>query len=485
MVSTMSEGVRAGATIAGRLEPRSDPAAAVDSAVRVNQLAQRAISGLLLATVIVVPLIFHPTLDDGYALPKISTLRILGLVVATVFLAHVVRGGSLARNVVPWIDVPLAIFVGLTLAASVVSVDPLQSFAGEPYQYQGLVTVLLYVGSFYVARLSLGTSSGFRRVLIAVVGTGAVVSIYGIAQRLGVDPFWSGPPDDRIISSVGQPNDLAAYLDLVVIAAVGLWSTAGTGARIGLVVIVGVSLVALALTFSRGGYLGLIVALAVLLIPRLRALRSQPLGVATLGIATGVLLVSLAIPTVRSVAEGVGDRAMATFDLGEGSIRFHVDQWRVGTQVAIDHPWLGTGPETFPLVFRPYLGQVLPPDRAALLGGFRLESPHNEFIGIAAEVGLPATAAYVIFLIACAGTCIRRAGRADGASSSIALVVLAVLAAHVVTDFFKTPDVTTSEIFWITMGAGLAAMGGAARRPGEQSSGRPADQPQGAAAGAR
>lgn len=430
-----------------------------DNGAKPMDLAERAMAALVLAAVVALPLIFDPSLDDGYALPKISVLRILGLVSATVFLGYVAYRGSLARSADLRVDLPLALFAGLVVAASVASVDPVQSFAGEPYQYQGLVTVLLYVGSFYVARISLGSSQGFRRLLMATVGTGAVVSTYGIAQRLGFDPFWAGPPDDRIISSVGQPNDLAAYLDLVVIAALGLWPTVGRGARIGLGAVVVVSLVALALTFSRGGYLGLAAALGVLLLPRVRTLPKRRVGAMTLAIVAGALVLALVVPTVRTIVASLAVRATATFDLGEGSVRFHLDQWRVGAQVALDHPLLGTGPETFPLVFRPYLDDVLPADRAALLGRFRLESPHNELIGVAAEMGLPALLAYVLFLAACARACIRRARAGDRASRSIALVVLAVLVAHIVTNAFKTPDVTTSEIWWIAMGAGLAAMG--------------------------
>jgi hypothetical protein len=224
-----------------------------DNRAMPSDLAERAMAALVLAAAVALPLLFDPSLDDGYALPKISVLRILGLVSAALFLGYVAYRGSLARSADPRIDIPLACFAVLLVAASVASVDPVQSFAGEPYQYQGLVTVLLYVGSFYLARLSLGTPRGFRTILMATVGTGAVVSIYGIAQRIGFDPFWSGPPDDRIISSVGQPNDLAAYLDLLVIAALGLWPTVGKGARIALGAVVVVALVALALTFSRGG----------------------------------------------------------------------------------------------------------------------------------------------------------------------------------------------------------------------------------------
>ena len=187
----------------------------------------------------------------------------------------------------------------------------------------------------------------------------------------------------------------------------------------------------------------------------LMLLLSAPIA---LTLATGLLAVAIALPPARAIVERVADRAAATFDAGEGSVRFHLDLWRVGSRIALDHPWIGTGPETFPVVFRPYLDQVLPPDRAAILGRFRLESPHNELVGIAAEMGLPALIAYLAFLTACAVACVRRIRGADGTPRTIALVVLATLAAHVVTNFFMTPEVTTSELFWIVTGAGLAAM---------------------------
>jgi O-antigen ligase len=418
----------------------------------------RALAGLVVALVVVLPLVFVPSQDDAFALPKVSILRVVGLAGAVLFLGYVVLGGSLTRKAYRRIDIPLACFTGLLLAASVASVDPVQSFAGEVYQYQGLVTVLLYIGSLYIARLTLGTPQGFRTLLTATACTGAIVAVYGIAQGLGFDPFWSGPPDkDRVISSVGQANNLAAYLDLVVIAIFGLWPTAGRRTRLGLGAVVVMALLAHALTFSRGGYLGLAAALGVLLMASDRPRPRRWMGAVGLTGAAALLAVTLALPAARAVAERVVDRVAATVDTGEGSIRFHLDLWRVGSQIALDHPVLGTGPETFPLVFRPYLDQVLPPDRAEILGRFRLESPHNEFIGMAAEMGPPALVAYVVFLVACATACIRRARAAGGASRTIALVVLATLATHVVTNFFMTPETTTSELFWITMGSGLAA----------------------------
>jgi O-antigen ligase len=429
--------------------------------VPINRLIERTQRGVVLAGVVVLPLIFVPSLDDGYALPKVQALRVIGLVGAALFVGYVIVGGALTRHANPWTDVPLLFFGGLLVAASMTSVDPIQSLAGEAYQYQGLTTLSVYLGSFYVARLTFGSRASFQMLLGTIVGTGTIVAVYAIAQRLGLDPFWPGPPDSRVISSIGQPNDLAAYLDLVIVAAAGLWPAAGKKARITLGAVVVVVLVALALTFSRGGYLALVVAVIVLALPRARMASRRRAGGIALAMIAGVVAVGVALPVTRGLVESVVNRAVETTDLGEGSIRFHLDLWRVGSVIALDHPLLGTGPETFPLVFRPYLDEVLPADRARLLNRFRLESPHNELIGVAAEMGLPALAAYVAFLGSVARVSARQVRDASSERRSIALVVLATLAVHVTTTFFMTPEVSTSELFWVTMGAGLASVGDA------------------------
>lgn len=420
---------------------------------------ERLLAMVVLGVVVSLPLVFVPGLDDGYAFPKVTVLRVAGLIGAALIFGSALSGSWSVRGFGRRIDLPLIAFAGLLLLSAVFSVDPVQSFAGEAYQYQGLVTGLLYIGSFYVAGRRFGTARAFRTLLLTIVSVGAVVSVYGIAQRIGADPFWSGPPDARIISSVGQANDLAAFLDLVVVAAMGLWPAASSGGRVGLAALMVLSIAALALTFSRGGYLGLALAMGVVLVGRSHATQRRWAVAIVLACAVGVAASSAAIPAVRATAEEIAARVGSSADLGEGSIREHLDAWRVGAQVAVEHPLLGTGPETFPLVFRPYLATVLSPDQAQLLAKFRLESPHNELIAIGAELGLPALVVYLVFLIGCSAFCLRQARDADNGSRWIALVVLGTLVTHVVTTSFKTPDITTSELFWVMTGAGLAALG--------------------------
>ena len=433
---------------------------AIDSQARdeAKPELRTALAIIVLAGVVALPLIFIPGIDDDYALPKTAALRILALLGSAGFLGYLAYGGQLDRSPDAGVVVSLLCFVGLYVAATVVSVDIGQSLAGEPYQYQGLVTLLAYVAAFFGARLGLGTSRGVRVVLIALVGTGAVVAVYALAQQGGFDPFWSGPIDPRPISSIGQANDLAAYLDLVVVAVLGLWVGAGRRGRVALVVVGVVSVIAIGLTLSRGGYLALAAVATIWLVPILRSwLAPRRLAILVL-CGSAALAVVFAVPAGRTTFTRIVDRALTTTDVDDGSIHRHLDLWRLGIEIAANHPMLGTGPETFPIVYRPYL-DVLPHDRAVILARLRAESPHNELIGLAAEAGLPATIAFATFLLvvgAAAFAAIRRSVVKDDVW--IAMVVLSALAVHVVTTFFMTPETVTSALFWVICGAGLAAI---------------------------
>ena len=428
----------------------------MDGTVGARRTLEIAIAALLVGTTAALPLIFVPGLDDGYALPKAVLLRLAGIAIAVSFVLYLLVGGSLIGRRERWIDPALAVFVGLVAISTALSVDVRQSVIGEPYQYQGVVTVLLYVGAFYAARLVLRSPERFRALAMTHVLVGGVVAAYAIAQTLGFDPFWSGPPEDRAISSVGQANDLAAYLDLVIAFAIGQWGVSGRRARALIGVVVVLSIIGLGLTLSRGGFLALfgIGVLMVAFVGRTSGARRWLSRRIVVSAAIAVVASFLvATPLLSPVIARLG----TTSDLQEGSIRMHLDSWRVGLAIAADHPLFGTGPETFPLVFADYLDGILPPERAANLRRFRLESPHDEWIGIAAESGIPALLAYLVVLGAIGIRFARRAMLAGGPWNVIAVTALAVVLTHVIANAFKTPDTSTSLLFWIAVGSGLAA----------------------------
>ncbi len=355
----------------------------------------------------------------------------------------------------------LTAFVVLNVLAAAFAVDRGQAFVGEQFQFQGLVVTLAYV-VFFVGAWATVRSERRRTILIGCVAVGAaIVAAYAVIQRAGLDPIWSTLNDDRVFSTIGQSNSLAAYLvlSMPLVAALCVrrhwpWAVAVAG-------VLALSLAAVAFTLSRGGFLGLAAAWTTF-VTALWFGRHEPIlsrrGVVVVSIlAAGIAAAVVASPGVRAVAERVMTRALQTADLREGSVRMHLDQWAVGAAIVADHPLLGTGQDTYVLMFEGYRDDVLPADRAVLLSFFRPESPHNVYLAIAAGAGVPALLAYLTVVGAAATSAISATHSApDPRATVFAAACLAAVAGHLVTDMFLTAETSGSVSFWIVLGAAAA-----------------------------
>jgi O-antigen ligase len=413
----------------------------------------RVAAASLLVASILVPCLFTTRLDAVFVVPKLAALwAILAVALAAATVRTIVSGSRASFATLAAVDIPLVAFVVLNVAASAHSIDGRQSLYGERLQYQGLLTLLLYVGWFYIARSSVADLTGLRRLACAIAAGGALVAAYGLVQRWGLDPIWDGfLPGGRVFSSIGQSNALAAYLVLAIpLTAAGLFGRRALVRGLALAGVVAM-VAALLFTFSRGGYLGLI-AVGVVLAAGWR--RELGAGSRRAAYAAAVLVAGAAVlgaGQARAAPEELG----RVLDAGDESARIHVDMWRVAAHVAIDNPLLGTGPETFPLVFPRYSHAVLADDRAAALDAYRVESPHDVYLAVAAGSGVPALAAYLV-LLAGFGVLMLRAARTATREVRVLLVaVLAAIVGHAVTDAFMTAEVTSAWLAWAIMGATL------------------------------
>lgn len=216
-----------------------------------------------------------------------------------------------------------------------------------------------------------------------------IVSIYGLRQWLfGADALatWTDPESPlaqttRVYSYLGNPNLLAGYLLPAVplsIAAVFAWR--GWLPKLLAVVIAGINMLCLVLTFSRGGWLGLVMSLfifSLLLLywllphlPRFWRLWAFPI---LLGGLAGILLLAIVF------VEPVRDRAASIFASREDSSNnFRINVWAGVREMIRDRPILGIGPgntafnQIYPLHQRP---------------GFTALSAYSIFLEILVEVG--------------------------------------------------------------------------------------------------
>ena len=221
---------------------------------------------------------------------------------------------------------------------------------------KGLLKLMSYLGVYaLLCRVLRSRPVWWERLLAALLSGGVLSSVLALRQLYAsteelarwADPGSMSTGAIRIYGPLGNPNLLAGYLlPIVPLAVVAVFHWHGLGQKVFAAVTGLLSATAVLFTYSRGGWLGLLAAMAVLVF--LLLLRSTaewpplwrrlvPLGVLFAG---GVLVVIAATqlePIRTRVVSLVAGR-------GDSSNNFRINVWLAAVEMIQDRPWLGIGP---------------------------------------------------------------------------------------------------------------------------------------------
>jgi O-antigen ligase len=429
-------------------------AAAGRSPVAVRALPAELLVAVLLTTSVLLPLTFLPVVEDSFALPKFVLLGAVS-VVAIICLAVQFLGRPKSGLMPAMVAVPLGAYLAFNAIAFAFSTEHGRSLFGERLQYQGFATLVLYAAAFCGGALAFRSWPMVRLLLWTITIAGMAVSVYALAQMVDLDPFtWSfgsGAPD-RAFSSIGQPNALAAFLVLAIpIGAILLTESSGR-VRWLLWMILALDVAAICLTFSRVGYVALVLVLIILLLPLARRLSRSEIILG--GIAAALLIAAGLSGLLPDVAGRVGDRGASIADLGDVSTQKHFGMWLVAGRITLNNPLVGTGQETYPEMFTRYRADDLPGFGAAPA---RPESPHNNYLAISSSAGIPALGLYLALI---GGVLLLLYRRRNSLANRIVLSALAAMfAGHMLTDAFMTAEIAGTWLFWLLMGVSVAMAG--------------------------
>jgi O-antigen ligase len=185
----------------------------------------------------------------------------------------------------------------------------------------------------------------------------------------------------RVGGTVGSPNDAGAYLSLVLALAVSvLFSEAARRYKWLAGAVLGFAGAALILTFSRGAWISLFLAIALffpLLMRRKGASVKAP-------IATLAILLMSCLPFRNAIET----RLLAD---DNGSAESRIPLMNLAFRIIVDNPVLGVGSNNFSTVMDSYL-------TSEFRNGF-LYTVHNKYLLVWAELGLGGLLAYLAFLL--------------------------------------------------------------------------------------
>lgn len=421
---------------------------------------------LVLVGYLALPLVFFPWTFDPFAVPRVALLIPLTAVSAIAIGLHWERIEWRS----PWI-MGLGLLCLALLLSWMASVDRRNALLGNVGYRFGLVTwIALLAGS--VLSSVIVRNSGYLTLLLRVglIVAGAV-GAYAVLQGLGADPFDWAEEWDRAFSTLGNPNDLAAFGVLATAFVGGLPSVERRS--IDWRVIAGFLFFAgmVTLSGSRSGIAALLLATLVALGAcavsgwPAASLRRLATALATM------VVVGLAVTTATGELGNLARRTVDTLDSDSPqSLSTRMSIWDGSLAAYRAHPLFGLGPDGLLVDFsRHQPGDLGYPFDAATGTGLDplVGSPHSAALEVMVTSGPLALAAIVLvsFLVAArASTAVRR----DDAPAIP--FVLGAVVGFAAMALFNPLSIANVGVFVVLVGSlvGMATGAVEARRMGRQ-----------------
>jgi tetratricopeptide (TPR) repeat protein len=212
------QNVSAAAAVTAAPVSSSQTTATIAPASRLSVWCDRVIEMGWLAAIIVVPLFFNIYSSRVFEPDKLTTLRSIAIVMALAWLVKLVeeRSNPLRDRRVTLrtpLVIPTLLMVVVYLISTALSVAPRTSLLGSYQRLQGTYTTFSYIVVFFMVLQGLRTRAQLERLLAVVIITSLPVAMYGVLQRMKIDPLpWGGDTVERVASNMGNSIFVAAYL---------------------------------------------------------------------------------------------------------------------------------------------------------------------------------------------------------------------------------------------------------------------------------
>ena len=479
---------------------------------KIIRYSTRIINFGLLLLIFLLPLVFNPKMDDAFALPKITLFRITVLIYGMALLIRSIEGrmknrifhdlgktDTSKRRILSPTNLPILAFLLVSTVATLRSPNIYLSFVGaHNFYFWGLSAIIGYVIIYFIVLDNLRVKYIKRSIDIMLIASG-LVAIYGILQHFGLDFIsWVQSPKERIFSTFGNANFLGAYLIMVIPLALSRLIAVGRSQSSNkatnwkrlilcwmLVVLCATLFTCLLWTLSRGAWVGFLASLFVfgILVGRRRLAENRKWLSLVLIVFVFITIIFILPKKGRNLlaqhagdnnrsahrkASVVGERVTSILELKEIGIAGRICVWKDTLKMVKEYPFLGVGLDTFGLTFQKYKSAEF----IRIVGkNLIADYPHNEFLQVAATMGLIGLAVYLWIWITFLVTGVRLILQTrhfafeqnnlgpkqpvEGLSSTVLFIVPGILASVVallVQNQFGFSTLTTSTLFWFLMG---------------------------------
>jgi putative inorganic carbon (HCO3(-)) transporter len=408
----------------------------------------------LRAGLFVLPWAFGWGAFDQYVMPKLVVARALFIGLLILFAARAALSGKVVVKRTP-VDLPLLALLASAVLSTILAENQNMAVFGTYSRYDGLLTLIMYAGLFWLSVQTLKGPDDARGLLRVLLAAAYVVAVTAILQAVR-DSLRQGEVA-AAFGTMGNSNVLGAFLAMAF--ALGLGELAAAQSASGRIMAVNVLIVvglALLMSFSRSGWLGAALGAAIVAAGSRRSATWVSMAAALGGILAALLAVAFvagrSLGGAFELERQVVYRGLTVFNFSEwGSSRLHI--WVDSFHLIASRPVTGYGPDNFGLVFPRFESG----DWGLSGAGFhqQVDKAHAETLQVAATQGLIGLAAYLWILVAF--------GRAfwGGRRHPGAVGVFAAFVAYQVTIQLNFTALAAAFPFWILVAAAMLVFGAA------------------------
>lgn len=349
---------------------------------------------------------------------KIILVYLFTVIILTSWLLRMVLEKKFVFQKTFW-DIPLLIFFGSQIIATILSIDRHTSIWGYYSRFNGgLLSTTSYL-ILYWAFVSNIKKNEVIRGIKYLLFSALLVSLYGIAEHFGIDArFWVQDVQNRVFSTLGQPNWLAAWLVALLTIPLAfflnkenplLLNTKNKKIKKGLSLALAFILyLCLLYTKSRSGLLGFIATYTVFWAGIFFLNKDKIKNILKpFGFITGLLLITTIIvgtpwtPQLKSffikqsqIEPVKQENQIPTGGTESGEIRKIV--WTGALNLWKNHPVFGTGVETFAYSYYWYRPRE---HNDVSEWDFLYNKAHNEYLNFGATSGTIGLLSYLALVV--------------------------------------------------------------------------------------
>ena len=431
----------------------------------VNTMSKGTGGVVVLSVIIIVSVLLYGAVDTG----TLSLLSVLSFALIIYWTWISWRSGQFAieLNIVQLPVIALGV-VGLiqllplrtvNVPSGVLDIAAVASLSLDPYSTRFfLMRLFLYIIFFAAALTFINSISRLRLIVVTLITFGALIAFYSILQRVE-DPssiYGLRQPGQAIpFGTFINRHHFAALMEMTIGLSLGVMFAGGISRNRWPFIVAAaiVMAIAIVLTGSRGGVIGLVTALIAIAVftaygrsghrERHNGETISPKLILAAGGAFVVITIFLVLflGDVDPLLRGTGVSG-GTGDFTSGRIDF----WRTAIKIFLDHPIIGVGLDAFGAAYSSY-------DLSS--GLLRVEQAHNDYLQTLADAGIAgfACVAAFIYLLLKIGIDVIRNSR-SGFRKGAAIGALAGCVGILVHSFFDFPLRTPANAFvFLTLAA--------------------------------